>query len=278
MPILRDPQTIDSYVAESSTLHVAPVQLRTLSQGGLHVRFAILDSMAFVIGQTGAGGSVGTSLERPCTDAHWGFVIDGKLTFIRGRRRETVPSGRAFHVPPGGASHRFETAGRAVVAGFAPVDPAMDLSDGRFAAQGFTVVERRSGSIVVPPITPLEVSSGAVECEPWQMSGYVMTRVRMGDRSGYRSGWCDAPHWGLVISGSMTIEWEQDVEVVAAGDVFHCPAGPPGHRLEAADPATFIDLTPLAAFDGGVRLADWRRGAAEAPAAVEHGIAVTALG
>ena len=278
MAILRDPQTIDSYVAESSTLHVAPVQLRTLSQGGLHVRFAILDSMAYVVAQTGAGGSAGTSLERPCTDAHWGFVVDGELTFIRGRRREPIPSGRAFHVPPGGTPHRFETAGRTVVAGFAPVDPAMDVSDGRFTAQGFTVVARRSGSIVVPPITPLEVPPGAIESEPWQMSGYVMTRVRMGERSGYRSDWCDAPHWGLVISGSMTIEWEHDVEVVAAGDAFHCPAGPPGHRIEAADPATFIDMTPLAAFDGRRRLADWRRGAAETPAVVEHGIAVTALG
>jgi hypothetical protein len=110
------------------------------------------------------------------------------------------------------------------------------------------------------------------------MSGFVMTRVRMGERSGYRAGWCDAPHWGLVISGSMTIEWEEDVEVVATGDVFHCPAGPPGHRIEAADPVTYIDLTPLAAFDGGRRLADWRRRAAVVPPAVEPGIAVTALG
>ena len=259
-------------------MHVAPVHLRTLSQGGLHVRFAILDSMAYVVAQTGAGGSAGTSLERPCTDPHWGFVIDGELTFIRGRRRETIPAGRAFHVPPGGPSHRFEAPGRAVMAGFAPVDPALDVSDGRLAAQGFTVVARRSDSIIVPSIAPFEVPSGAVECEPWQMSGYVMTRVRMGDRSGYHSGWCDARHWGLVISGSMTIEWEQDVEVVAAGDVFHCPGGPPGHRIEAADPATFIDLTPLAAFDGGGRLADWRRGAADGLAPVEHGIAVTALG
>ena len=259
-------------------MHVAPVNLRTVSQGSLHVRFAILDSMAYVVAQTGAGGSAGTSLERPCIEAHWGFVIDGQLTFIRGRRREIIPSGRAFHVPPGGPSHRFETAGRAVLAGFAPVDPALDVSDGRLTAQGFTVVARRSDAIIVPPIAPSEVPPGAIESEPWQMSGYVMTRVRMGERSGYRSGWCDAPHWGLVISGSMTIEWEHDVEVVAAGDAFHCPAGPPGHRIEAADPATFIDMTPLAAFDGRCRLADWRRGAAETRAVVEHGIAVTALG
>ena len=93
------------------------------------------------------------------------------------------------------------------------------------------------------------------------MSGYVLSRVRMGERSGYRAAWCDAPHWGIVTSGSLAIEWEDDVEVLAAGDVFHCPAGPPGHRAEAADPATFLDLTPLSAFEGGGRLSDWRRGA-----------------
>jgi quercetin dioxygenase-like cupin family protein len=258
-------------------LHVAPGRLRTLNQGGLQIRFVILDSMAYVLAQTQAAGSAGTSLERPCTDAHWGFVIAGELTFVRGRRREAIRSGRAFHVPAGGPSHRFEADGRVTLAGFAPVDPAIDVSDGRLTAAGFTVVARRSGPIIVPPLAPLEVPSGAIETEMWRMSGYVMSRVRMGERSGYRSGWCDAPHWGLVTSGSMTIEWERDVEVVATGDVFHCPAGPPGHRIEAADPASFIDLTPVAAYDTG-RLADWRRAAEEAPAVAMHGIAVTALG
>ena len=109
------------------------------------------------------------------------------------------------------------------------------------------------------------------------MSAYVMTRVRMGERSGYTAGWCDAPHWGLVTEGRMAIEWEDDVEILAKGDIFHCPAGPPGHRLEAADPATLIDLTPIAASrpSGG-----WRSGVAGriSPAAASRGIAVAALG
>ena len=67
-------------------------------------------------------------------------------------------------------------------------------------------------------------------------------------------------------------------EVVSTGDVFHCPAGPPGHRIEAADPATFIDITPVFALERGGRLADWRRGAEEAPATIQRGIVVTALG
>ena len=62
-------------------------------------------------------------------------------------------------------------------------------------------------------------------------------------------------------AGRLAIEWEDDVEILSSGDIFHCPAGPPGHRLEAADPATFVDLTPIAALAGGAR---WRNGVAEA--------------
>lgn len=165
-----------------------------------------------------------------------------------------------------------------MVAGFAPIDPALDLSDRQLVAEGFTLVAQQSSAVVVPPVAPLRVRPGTIERDAWAMSGYVLTRVRMGERSGYRSGWCDATHWGLVTSGSMTIAWEHDVEVVAAGDVFHCPPGPPGHRIEAADPVTFLDLTPVSAFGAGGRLADWRRGEDERPEVAPHGIAVTALG
>jgi hypothetical protein len=37
------------------------------------------------------------------------------------------------------------------------------------------------------------------------------------------------------------------------------PGRTAGHRLEAADPATFLDLTPIAAL-AGARVAAWRRG------------------
>jgi quercetin dioxygenase-like cupin family protein len=104
-----------------------------------------------------------------------------------------------------------------------------------------------------------------------------MTRVRMGERSGYTSGWCDAPHWGLVTTGRLAIEWEDDVEILASGDVFYCPAGPPGHRIEAADPATFLDLTPIEAL-AGTRIADWRRVGDVDERPPTRGIAVAALG
>jgi hypothetical protein len=258
-------------------LHVTPIDLRTLSQGGLLVRFAMLGSMAYVLAETPATGSAGTSLERPCTDPHWGFVIEGELIVVRGRRRETIGAGRAFHVPAGDPPHHFETTARSLIAGFAPVDPALDLSDGTLAAQGFNVVADRSPAIVVPAVTRVEVPTGTIQSESWAMSGYVLSQVRMGERSGYRATWCDAPHWGIVTSGSLAIEFEDDFEVLATGDVFHCPAGPPGHRAEAADPATFLDLTPVSAFEGGGRLSDWRRGTDGVLETQKHGIAVTAL-
>ncbi len=258
-------------------MHVAPADLRTLSQDGLLVRFTVLGSMAYVLAETPAGGSAGTSLERPCTDPHWGFVIEGDLTVVRGRRRETIGAGRAFHVFAGEPAHHFETTGASLIAGFAPVDPALDVSDSTLAARGFSVVAQRSPAIVVPAVTQVEVPPGTIRSESWPMSGYVLSQVRMGERSGYRASWCDAAHWGIVTSGSLAIEFENDVEVIAAGDVFHCPAGPPGHRAEAADPATFLDLTPLSAFENGGLLSDWRRGAGVGHKTPTKGIAVTAL-
>ena len=51
-------------------MHVAPVDLRSLRQGGLTLRFAMLGEMAYVFAELPATGSAGTSLETPCTQAH----------------------------------------------------------------------------------------------------------------------------------------------------------------------------------------------------------------
>jgi hypothetical protein len=131
---------------------------------------------------------------------------------------------------------------------------------------------------IVPAVPQQRVAPGEIHTETWRMAPYLMTRIRMGERSGYTSGWCDAPHWGLVTSGRLAIEWEDDVEILSEGDIFHCQAGPPGHRVEAADPATFIDLTPLSSFDDGGRLANWRRESAHGARSRSRGIAVAALG
>jgi quercetin dioxygenase-like cupin family protein len=260
-------------------MHVAPVDLRSLRQGGLTLRFAMLGDMAFVFAELPAAGSTGTSLETPCTQAHWAFVIEGELTFVSGTKREIIAAGRAFHVPAGGPEHWFEASGRALVAGFQPIESETEVSDERLTARGFELLspDRVATATIVPAIPTRKVAVGQIHAETWPMSSLVMTRVRMGERSGYTSGWCDAPHWGLVTNGQMAVEWEDDVEILSSGDIFHCPAGPPGHRLEAADPATFLDLTPIAALAGG-RIADWRRAVDIDDRPPSRGIAVTALG
>jgi quercetin dioxygenase-like cupin family protein len=260
-------------------MHVAPIDLRAIRQGGIGIRFAMLGAMAYVMAEIPDSGSAGTSLEQPCTQPHWGFVIDGKLTFVTNRRRLAIPAGHAFHVPAGGPEHHFEAAGSVLVAGFQPVESEMDVSDDGLVARGFELVADRTLASIVPAVPLRRVATGQIRAESWPMSAYLMTRIRMGERSGYTAGWCDAPHWGLVIEGRLAIEWEDDVEILAKGDVFHCPPGPPGHRLEAADPATIIDLTPIAALEAAGRLADWRRGTVVVNSAGRtRGIAVAALG
>ncbi len=260
-------------------MHVAPVELRALRQNGIVIRFAMLGQMAYVLAEVPASGSAGTSLEQPCIEAHWGFVIEGELEFVTVGSRQTIPSGRAFHVPAGGAEHHFEVSGAALIAGFQPIEPELDVSDARLEAQGFELLPSApTAPTIVPAVPAREVPAGEVRTESWPMSAYLMTRVRMGERSGYTTGWCDIPHWGMVTAGRLAIEWEADVEILSTGDIFHCPAGPPGHRLEAADPATFVDLTPIAAMRAGGRMADWRRDADLTSRGRSRGIAVAALG
>jgi hypothetical protein len=85
-----------------------------------------------------------------------------------------------------------------------------------------------------------------------------MTRSAFGSTSGYNTSWCDLPHWGVVVAGGAAIEYEDDVEVVSAGDFYYCPPGPPGHKLEVADGAVLVDFTPREAVDAGARVSDWR--------------------
>jgi hypothetical protein len=234
--------------------------------------------MAYVLAKIPEGGSRGTSLEQPCAEVHWGFVLDGHLSFVTAHRSQVIPAGHVFHVPSGGPEHHFVTAGPALVAGFQPVEPELDVSDDRLIEQGFELMREGPTATVVPAIAQRRVPAGQIRTETWPMSAYVMTSARMGERSGYTTDWCDAPHWGLVTGGRLAIEWEDDVEILSTGDIFHCPAGPPGHRIEAADPATFIDLTPMAVFQAHGRLADWRRGPGPTARSRSRGIAVAVLG
>jgi mannose-6-phosphate isomerase-like protein (cupin superfamily) len=246
-------------------MHVAPPDLRALRQGGLVIRFALLGPIAFVLAEIPETGSAGTSLERPSTRAHWVVVIDGDVTFVRDDTSLRIPAGHALYVPGGSPEHHFLASGRSRIAGFQPVDESVDVSDPALVLQGFEVLTPTSGVGTVQVIAPApggEVPAvGSLIARSWPMPPYAMTTARFGAASGYTADWCDAPHWGFVTSGQLVIEYEHDVEIVAAGDVYYCPAGTPAHRLEAADPATIVDITPIEAILGTRRIAVWRRAA-----------------
>lgn len=242
-------------------MHVTPSDLRMLRQDGVVIRFALLESMAFVLAEIPSTGSSGTSIEQPCINPHWGFVISGEIALQTDGGRQTILPGSAFHVPAGGPPHRFLAGGAARIAGFEPIGSVTDTSDSALAAQGFEVLgpDLLGAATVIPVAVAPLVDGNQIDVRAWSMSTLVLTQARFGPGSGYTADWCDSPHWGLVTAGRLAIEWEDDIEILAAGDVYHCPAGPPGHRLEAADPASIIDLTPIDSFANGKRTARWRQ-------------------
>jgi hypothetical protein len=244
-------------------MHVAPADFRSVRTGSLVLRFARLGDTAYVLAELPPTGSAGTVLEEPCIRPHWAFVVDGAIRIEAGGEQRIVDAGNAFYLPPG-LEHRLFADGPARLAGFEPVDPDRDLSDDRLRADGYEVLPRPPAvhpGLVVPPPGPerdREPDAGEIVASSFAMGERILTRARFGPRSGYTSGFCDLLHWGLVITGSLAIEWEDDVEVVTAGDVYYCRSGPPGHQFLAADPAGVIDFTPAAAVRSGVRVQGWR--------------------
>jgi quercetin dioxygenase-like cupin family protein len=243
-------------------VHVGPAEFRSIRRDGLLLRFAILGEVAYVVAEVPAGGSAGTVLEDDCERPHWAFVVNGDVELDAASGRVTVPAGSAFHVPEG-VSHRIRAAGRTRLAGFEPTDPREDVSDARLRAQGFEVLAETAGASrgVTPALDPSSppVEVGEIVTTGSRMGKLLFCQTRFGPRSGYASPFCDLEHWGQVAAGNIAIEWENDVEVLTAGDVFYCPPGPPGHRFQAADPSATIDFTPLDAFTGSGRIVAWRQ-------------------
>jgi quercetin dioxygenase-like cupin family protein len=265
-------------------MHVGPASFRSVRRQGLLLRFAILGEIAYVLVEVPPSGSAGTELEVACERPHWAFVVAGEVELDAGSAPVTVAAGSALYVPEG-VRHRIRATGRTRLAGFEPIDPHRDVSDAALTAEGFEVlVEGPPGSTpIVPVVEPAAqaIELGAIVPTGTRMGGLLFCQVRFGSRSGYASPWCDLEHWGQVTAGNIAIEWENDVEVLTAGDVFYCPPGPPGHRFQAADPSATVDFTPLDAFTGDRREADWRHALAAKTVPVgkkrERGIEVAAL-
>jgi quercetin dioxygenase-like cupin family protein len=264
-------------------MHVALPELRALRQGGLVIRYAMLGSVAFLVVEVPESGSSGTSMEAPTRQAHWALVIDGGLTYEADGTTLTIPAGSALYVPGGDPEHRLRAAGGSRIAGFVPIDPSVEITDSLLAERGFEVLGPAASSGTQPIVVPASAGDpspvGSIGAHSWPMPPYAMTNARFGPASGYTADWCDAPHWGLVTAGQLVIEYEHDVEIVGAGDVYYCPPGPPAHRLQAADPATVVDLTPIDAILGDGRVAEWRRTALlEAAGPDRREVSVVALG
>lgn len=59
---------------------------------------------------------------------------------------------------------------------------------------------------------------------------------------GLRSDLCEAPHWGYMVRGAVTVTYRDDsTEQCSAGDVFHWPAG---HSVRVDDDADFVLFSP----------------------------------
>lgn len=244
-------------------MQVSLRELRGVTQGGMLVRYAVLGETAFALVELPDSGSAGTSLEQDCQQEHWGLVLSGDVN-LEGPSQRSFTAGTAFHIAPGGESHRFHAGGRAVIAGFVPLSEPVDESPEALRARGLEVARRMPAPKAPPSLMKVGGTSsrvekrGGIELETAQMGQWLFTRTTFGPLSGYASGWCDLPHWGLVLSGDVVLNHENQVELLTAGDVFYCPHGPPGHQFEVADQATIIDYTPLADMDRGGRQEAWR--------------------
>ena len=234
-------------------MRVSPRELRAVRSRGVLTRYAVMGEAAFFLAEIPPTGSAGTSLDEPCRREHWGIVHQGEL-LLRGRHERRFAAGTAFYVAPG-RTHRFFADGPAVVAGFAPVDTEIDDSPEGRRARGLESVRRAA----VPHLPPTEVrivgarartgTAGTVQTVSAVMGRWVFTRSIFGPIGGFGDGWCELPHWGQVIDGTMLLHWQSgEIELLSAGDIFACPLGVGGHRIEVADAATMIDYTPIDAI------------------------------
>jgi quercetin dioxygenase-like cupin family protein len=239
-------------------MHISPGELRLVRQEGLLLRYTVLGGAALVLVEVPGRGSSGTALEEPCREPHWGVVVQGEMVVERAGRTSIVPAGAGYHLPAGGPEHRFRATAGAVLLGFVPPEEQRRGTDGFDRLRPAAADDEPDGTVILPgSLRLLDARLGQVEAEMRRLDSWVFTRETFGRTSGYGSGYCDLPHWGLVVQGTLAIDWEDDVEVLTAGDLFHCPAGPPGHRLEAPDGAIVVGFTSADALLNTERTASW---------------------
>lgn len=248
-------------------MRVSAVDLPAVLHQGVLTRYALLGPVAYVQSELPDSGTAGTILEEPCSLEHWGFILRGAMTLIGGAVRDLM-AGTAFYVPPNGPPHRFLSGGSVVAAGFVPIE-GVDASDEALRRQGMEIVTRPPDPLEPPQVVRAsgatrhhELESGRIKAETAVMGSWLFTCASFGEMAGYASGWCELPHWGLVLRGDLAIQGEDGVELLEAGDVYYCPGDAVRHRFEIADSATVVDYTPVEALLGPGRQVEWRRASA----------------
>lgn len=250
-------------------MRVSLDELQAVNRGGLLARYHSFGSVVAVVADLPSDGStIGTGLDQPCLRQHHGIVLGGALSVHHDDgRTESFAAGTAFYVEPGPPTHTFTAAADTVVAGFAIPDADEPAAPGALEARGFTLVPRPDPEIHLPRAVAVAGSlrpfrrPGVIEVEAAQMGPWTFMRSIFGERTGHLSGWCDVPHWGIVIDGEIAILYENSsepgagTELVARGDAFYAP---PGHRFVSADGAVVVDYSPVTAL-GTQRVSRWRR-------------------
>lgn len=246
-------------------MRVSPRELQAVRRAGMVTRYAMLGPVAYVLADLPPQGTAGTGLDEPCLIDHHGMVLRGTFrAHHEDGRTEAFEAGTVFYVPAGPPSHHFSWTTGSVVGGFAPVAPETDVRAAALEAQGFEILR----SVGTPPRPPASVTlagavapfrrAGSIDVEGSVMGRWLFMRSIFGAQTGMSAGWCDLPHWGVVIAGEVAIHGRDSVELASEGDAFITE---PGHRFEVPDGATVLDYTPLDALEGSARIASWRRAA-----------------
>ena len=224
-------------------------------------------------------GRAARSIEQPCVEAPLGLRPRRRCRVrVATDGRQTIPSGSAFHVPP--AAPPIDSWSRAPPA--SPASNRSTRSSTRATRRSRPAGSRSSGSRSAQRRDdhpggrhgPLPEPSRSMPGLADVVAGHDPGAVRPG--SGYTDRLVRRAALGPRDVGS-----PRDRVGGRHRDPLrrrHLPlsGGPPGHRLEAADPAEIIDLTPIAALrrrDPGRALAAMagETGAAADPGGIDRG-------
>lgn len=59
-------------------------------------------------------------------------------------------------------------------------------------------------------------------------------------------GRCQAPHWGFLFRGRVTVDYGDRTETIVAGQAYHVE---PGHRLTIEEDSEAVEFTPTEALE-----------------------------